>query len=368
MRGYSKKLIRSRVQTALSRRSETRDAILWDVLPDQHYCRVKIQGSNELIIARYNENWEQTPQWLKAGNAVRVVHRGGVRGYIEIVGHGQNIPTAIAGGTVTPPVVTPEDAIMSGMQAIATAPNSMSILITEGTFRISGITYSLENLGVLMAADSSLYMGTGVYMGGELAGIIELDAAPTVGQFRIDLIVVGTDCVLDYVKGTAAASPTQPATPSGHLLVCTILVPGGVTAIPQNYINREFTVPVPAGLTITIDDDELEWDETEPPVPEETDINIVIIDQYGNPYWEENLYLTLSIIWGNGELWSNESGWNATQVGEYANTFRYIDFKYRRGNLVTDTSPILQAQITLWASSLIAIGNITLLDSTGNVM
>ncbi len=373
MRAYKKRILKDAFERQISRRVETRDAILWDILPEQHVCRIKIQGSDELITARYNQNWENTPSWMKPGNAVRVVHRGGIRGHIEITGHGQNIPTAIAGGTMTPPGTTPVDAILTGMQALADSPASMLVYITAGTYRISGTTYTLAAGDLfVMAADSELLMSaTSPYVMGEgYAGSVEIDAAPAAGQFRIDLIVIGIDGVIDYVKGTAATEPTQPDTPSGHLLIATVLVAGGATSITQNYINRAYVDPVASYLVMEIDDDELEWDETEPPVQATTNIYVRVKDQYGNPYsygYGTGLHMTLTIIYGNGEVWSSEDGWSESSVGKNF-TGSYALFQYRRGNTEGDISPFLMAEMPIGKMSLAISGHIDLLDIDGNIM
>lgn len=86
MRTYGKRLIRGAADKATKQAAESRDAVLWDVLLTERVCRCKIQGSSELIIARFPQNWATVPEWAKPGQAVRIAHRGGIRGYIEVLG------------------------------------------------------------------------------------------------------------------------------------------------------------------------------------------------------------------------------------------------------------------------------------------
>ncbi|MDD2778501.1 MAG: hypothetical protein PHI16_06405, partial [Methanocellales archaeon] len=335
----------------------------------QRICRVKIQGSDELITARFGQNWEQTPQWLKPGNAVRIVHRGGIRGYIEVVGHGQSIPMAVPGGSVTPPSVTPSDAIISGLQIISTTPASMAVFVQDGIFRISNVVYSLAGVGVLMEAGSLLLMGTNVSMGTGYASIIQIAAAPAAGQFRIDLIVIGADSVVDYVQGAAATTPIQPDTPSGHLLLGTILVPGGVTAIPQNYINKAFTTPIPTSLTMVVDPAKLEWYTADPTGEGVSDndccITVTILDQYGNGYLESGAgqYIRLGLCVGEGYLYSWEEGWlyskseTGTEPTDYIG--RHQNWSGASSTLKFHIVPtlfaVIQAELVLWGATLKAI-------------
>jgi hypothetical protein len=115
MKLYNIRFLKQKTNGMIQQRVESRDAILWDVQTDVRRARVKIQGSSTLVVAYYPENWEATPVWMKPGNAVRISHTGGVRGRIELVGHGTLIPTPIEGDTGTITTTLP-DAILSGLQ------------------------------------------------------------------------------------------------------------------------------------------------------------------------------------------------------------------------------------------------------------
>ena len=106
MRTYGKRLLRGAADKAVKQASESRDAVLWDILLNERVCRCKIQGSSEFVIARFPQNWASVPEWAKPGQAVRIAHRGGVRGYIEVVGFGRAIPTPVSGSASPKPAIS----------------------------------------------------------------------------------------------------------------------------------------------------------------------------------------------------------------------------------------------------------------------
>lgn len=357
MRTYKQRFLRRQFSDMVDTRVESRDAILWDVIPNQRVCRVKIQGSDNLIIARYPENWRQIPEWLKPGNAVRIAHRGGVRGHIEVVGHGMTLPTAVTGGTAAPAIATPADAVMSGCMVQAFDPAKMGVIVRSGTFRIGGIIYTLE--GALMSAASPWLMGVTNLMMGQVGGIFVVPTAPAAGKYRIDIIAVGTDLVIDYIAGSATAIPVQPDTPADHVLFGTILVSSGVTSIPQTCINRPLVPPAPATLGVTIADNELAWAELS------TTITVKVYDQYGQLVDIGSGFMTAEFLSGNGTL-SVDGSSSKTIVGTRMTGSQAV-FTYTRDKLATDVSPILKFTLEK-TPPLTGTGNITLLDSDGNEM
>lgn len=232
---FNKRTIKRSAQREAKARIESRDAIVWEVLPSQRLCRVKIQGSNTSLYARYHENWEATPSYLKAGNSVRIAHRGGKRSNWEIIGHGRNLPTFPNpdAGDTTPIPVGSENAILTGFEVLPTTPNSMSVTIGSGTYRINGVEYSLSDLQLTMTSGSSTIMtaGSSILMGASSLNAVTFDTPPASGYTRTDLVVIGTDGVLDVVKGTnflnSVETPTIPTVPSSHVLVAQVFIMGG---------------------------------------------------------------------------------------------------------------------------------------------
>jgi len=271
----NRKLIRKSAFEISKSRQETRDAIVWEVLPDQRICKIKIQGSNNFLYARYPQNWESTPAYLKSGNAVRVAHRGGNRNILEIVGHGMNVPT-FPTGTTSPVVEGSPNKVLTGFSVLPTVPASMSVSVASGTFRLNGVEYEMDDILPIMGDNYTMEAGSNMYMGVGLLHTITFDAPPAAGYTRVDLIVVGADGVLDVVKGSnflnTAVDANYPVVPSGHVKVAHVFVFGGkiqtndewvvyetyfllnlkgstyVSTIEMNQINKEWAQAIPAQI------------------------------------------------------------------------------------------------------------------------
>lgn len=236
----------------------------------------------------------------------------------------------------------------------------MTILVRVGTFRIGGIVYALSSITMDVAA---YVMGMGGRLD-EIAGAKAVTAAPSAGNYRLDIIAVGADLVIDYIPGTASPNPVLPAIPSGHVLLGSIFVPCGKTAIVQTDINAAFSPPTLKSVVMTIADDELAWGELA------TTITVAIKDQYGNPIARGDAggwYVTLQIISGNGTVSSAEEGASSGMIGQHAGSSgTSVQFTYTRGGTTSDKSPMLQVKIA--GTMVLANGKITLLDSEGKEM
>ena len=289
MRTYGKRMIRGAADKATKQAVESRDAVLWDVLLPERVCRCKIQGSSELIVARFPQNWATVPEWAKPGQAVRIAHRGGVRGYIEVVGFGRAIPTPVS-GSATPTPETPSDAILAGclIKAIPQTPR-MSVYVTTGWARFSGEELAVP--AVAMAAGSAFKMDMGIAMG-EAAGVFNI-SAPSAGQFRNDLFSLSPSLVVTKTAGAAfTIAESKPALPGGHLAIGYLLVRGGQTVITATDIGQVWSVPVPASIDAVAVDNGTDWS-----------IVANVKDQYGNGTttplgWN----LTATIASGDGSI------------------------------------------------------------------
>jgi hypothetical protein len=358
---YGKRFIRNSMDRVSSAKQETRDGILWDVVPASKICHVKIQGSNTLIAAYYPENWEQTPTWLKPGNAVKIMHTGGVRGRIEVIGHGQLVPTPVS-GTQFPTVETAEGAIISGCGLLAAATPRMVVLVRTGTYRINGVLYGMPY--ITMADGTNYQLGDGGTIGG-IAAAVPINAAPETGYYRQDMLSVGINGVVDYTAGTpVTTAPVKPTLAADHLLLGYVFVPWGTTTIiTVGNIGGEFVAPVPAMMTFTIADDDLAWAELS------TNITVAVLDQYGNAIngtgvgWP----LRLDIQSGNGTIAAG-SETSLTSVRGYTGTGNSYVFTYTRDQLDPgDSSPRLWVTLEI-ARSFGMGGFITLRDTTGDIM
>ena len=357
-----KRILRNSGLRQIDYHTETRDAILWDVIPAQRICRVKIQGSNQLINAYYPMNWDITPTWLKPGNAVRITHTGGSRGRVELAGHGTYIPTPVSGDTL-PPIAIGENGIITGCEVMSITPTpAMMVSVLAGSFRISGVIYFMGAFGGAlgeMPLGSEVPLGTELPLGSISAYGVAINAAPTTpGTFRYDKIVVGVDSAVDYVAGAEfTTTPVYPDTPAGHVLLATILTYYGVTAITQNLINRVWETRRASVVTVLPLDTELSWLELS------TDVEIGIRDQY-DQYLATSVLtpysMQISFLYGTG-VWGGATPGVYYAFGMSAD---HTHVTYTRDKLVTEHSPILKADL-LGDVTIFGVGTVTLLDIGG---
>jgi hypothetical protein len=363
LRSYGQNFIRNDTQAAVAQKQETRDAILWDVLPATKQARVKIQGSNTLVVAHYPENWQQTPFWLKPGMAVKIVHNAGSRGRIELVGMGQVVPSPVTGPTF-PNLANAIDAILSNIRILPIPnDNQMRVMITTGRFREAGVKYILPE--ITTADGDNFFAGMGG-LAGQVARIVDIAAAPSSGNFRIDIIVVGSDLVVDYVQGAASPDPIQPATPANHVYIGRLLLNSTTTKITFNEINKRFIIPRPVTMNIAIVDDILAWTELT------TDITVSVLDQYGLPVTRAvsgGWYIVMTFIHGNGTISSVEEGSSVTSIGQHTGEGNNSAvFTYTRDQLDPgDITPTFTVQLET-NFPLATRAKITLLDAAGDVM
>lgn len=279
MRLYGKRFIGRNVERRISSRAETKDAIVWDVLPLQHVARVKIQGSSTLIIAKYPQGWVQTPEWLKPGNVVKVNFTGGNRSRCELFGQGYLRPTQYDGTASTPtPTAAPDDVLTGGYIYPIPLQPRMAVYVKTGTYRIDGTTYVLGPM--TLADDNNALVGDGLPLD-YTAAVINIDSVAA-GYYRYDLFCVGTDGTVDYVKGTAVAAgtePTLPALPADHVQLGRVFVYPGLTAITANELSSYYVAPKVTYLTVTSSPDHLHLSDTYDKL---LTITAVTKDHYGN--------------------------------------------------------------------------------------
>lgn len=348
------------MDTVAEKRLETRDGIVWEILDSQRLCKVKIQGSNKLIIAHYPNNIQSVSTWLKVGASVKILHTGGVRGRIEVIGLGQTIPTPIT-GLQYPEMPTSVDALVSGgeLTEIFNQPR-MAVFVKVGTYRVDNVYYTIPPISMLYG--DNYKMGDGGYME-EIAGVVGINAAPSVGLYRYDLISIGTNYVIDYKPGTPSANPVKPSIDPLHVkLGDYILIHSGMVEVRQDAIGRVMVAPKPTSLEMVVEDNELEWDQTY-----EIDITVSVLDQNRNPINRsgDGWYLKLAMIQGNGIVTpASGLGYAFGYTGPNSNSFI---FKYRRYGLPDDESVVLEA--TLEIDQVIKThGYIILLDEDGDPM
>ena len=362
MRLYGGRVLRNRINRAIEARVESRDAILYDVIPAQRLARVKIQGSNTLIVCHYPENWEQTPVWLKAGNAVRISHTGGNRGRLELTGHGILIPTPVAGGSGAPDIPEPADTVLTGCAVHASQPTAMTAIIEPGTYRIDNTVYTLSGL-IMNRTD--IEMNRFDLIMGEVAQTVSFAAAHAT-LFRYDRIVAGIDGLVEVVQGdnfAYTAPGSIPDLPADHVSLGWVLIYPNMTAIDQTDINRMFTTPVASQMRIAIEDDELEWTDLT------TTLTVSIRDQYGNLITRAGEGYSLVLSWigfGNGTL--TVYGVDYDETGGDVSFYMPDDIviTYTRDQETTDLSP--RFFIYENYTTLAQVATITLLNESGQPM
>jgi hypothetical protein len=362
MRSYGKRIIKRGAESAVSQKVETRYGVIWDINLSLRVAYVKIQGSNKQIKAYFSQNWTQVPSWLKEGMAVKLQHTGGIRGRIEIVGEGNLIPSAVSGSD-TPTLPADEDDIITGLEVIEIPYGTwMKAMVKVGTVRLAGITTTVD--AITMSNSAIFAMGMGGFMG-EIAGIVSIDAAPSSGNFRYDMVVIGDDLAFDYVKGTASGDPVMPAIPADHLKCGHILLYAGMTDITQGDIDKTYSAPYVSSLVTTIADSDLAWAELS------TTVTVAVEDQYGNAILSSGLgwELTLAITSGNGTISEPGGTSSLTSVSAFTGAAsNQIIFTYTRDQLDPgDVSPALQISISGYPG-ITSYGYIILRDASGDIM
>ena len=289
---YGKRTIRNRVTRQIATKTETRDAILWDVDTDRRVCHVKIQGSSKKIEARYPENWQSTPPWLKPGNAVKILHTSGNRNHIEIIGNGLYVPTPEPDESAAPAVELAPDCVMTGCLLHALpGVKRMQIYVETGTYRISNAIYAL---GSMLAADDNICYADSSVPIDQTAEVLAIAAASSIN--RIDAVAVGVDGVIDVITGSVEL--TAPDTPDGHVLLGVVSVPPGTTEITNFMVNGTLEYAALSSITVSPTTIDLPYN------TEEVSFTVSVTDQYGNNLTGGNYHIQAQITSGTGTILS----------------------------------------------------------------
>lgn len=387
MKLYGGRVLRSSMGQQIEQRVESRDALLWDVLPAERRARVKIQGSSELIIAHYPENWEATPVWLKKGNAVRISHPGGVRGRIELIGNGGLIPTAIAGDSNTIPAPALPDAIISGLslqnferittQILFCDPESIvndhactEFIVTVGQVRFNETVYDVG--AIFMRATNPMIMGgAGNIVLGKVAAFFApgyMDPCPDITYFRYHLVYI-TEAGLQiaYTNESPSRPPVMPVLPGASIQIGTILDWTKNFYFASGNFNKLYTDIEAAQVRITLSAASLVWGDTTG-----VSVSVAIVDQYGGTITSPTgtWIITLAIVSGTGTV-TNATGDSSTTSVSTLTAGEGAGFIYTRNNIAYptsgyDQSPLLQAKLE--ANGAVDTAVIQLFDASGNTM
>lgn len=345
MRLYSGRKINRSIDRRFRSHTESRDAIVWDVDEPNGVARCKIQGSNELILCHYPQNWATLPYYVKPGFAVRIIHKGGSKGFQEISGPGRAIPSPVLGSVLpTPPPLF--DGIITGMLPTETGLG-MYVAVSAGTFRIDNLSYTFNvtDGGILMESDSDVEMASDseFLLGTGANSLLPIVAAPSIPEARYDLIVVATDGIAEVVTGVASTDPVMPEVPADHIEIAHVLVLGGVTEILQKDINAMWEPRLPHNLTYVLSGDhvksqsEMYCSLTDANV--KIDVTITIRCQYAWPLsipYEITLYKDT----GDGEISSDLTSWSTAGPCVLSSTGGSTAVYYfRRNEVLFDPDP-----------------------------
>jgi hypothetical protein len=372
-RMYNKRVGVNAIDKRMRKRVSERDAIVWSVDEANDIVNLRIQGSDKNLVAHYHQVLNAVPRYVKPGAAVRVRHRRGNKGYVEVTGTGRAVPTPVGIGSSFP-VVGLTDVVLSGMEVLATDPLSMTVRVNPGTYRLDNTLHvwsKTNNFYYVMNDPAPLLMGTDpVYMGAQYY-VVTIPAAPSTPQYgRYDILVVGPhDDEIDVVSGSevnlSTTEPTMPSTPANHVLVEWIFVMYGDTTVDSSMIGKSYQSPGPETITISLSgtwvdvDDQLTWNPSTPPQPF-ADIQISVTDQYGGSYSFGGARGRLTLSGGFGQVYGSYSGWRS----DYAESSHSasVSFKYERDQTASEFAPILLYEVTGFSTVFV----IVLLDSLGD--
>lgn len=255
MRLYGRRFLKNSMVNAVGAQVESRDGIVIDIDRENKFCRVKIQGSEEYIVAHFPENTNSTPDWLKPANAVRICHRGGVRGKVEVVGPGQTIPTGI---NVKPPQENlPQDCILTGCELILPVCNREAfgsgkgiVWVAAGNYRVKGLVKPTSPLRCRAAYP--LLMKSGAKIG--LLAEQFVFVLPSSGMWSYQRIVLDkASGKISALSGGSSATPILPEVPDGKLDCGWVLLQGGKGAIEETDINVFWQKPEPCYFIVECD-------------------------------------------------------------------------------------------------------------------
>lgn len=369
---YSKRVGRHSIDNRVRKRVEERDAIIWTIDAENDIVYLKIQGSDTLVRAYYHQVIHTFPGYLKAGAAAMIRFRQGTKGIVDVIGTGRAVPSPVGEGSVMPPISL-ADMIISGMEVTATDPYTMSVAVASGVYRISNVLYTFagtSNFYYTMHSPPPLLMGTDDVTMGPQYYTVTIPAAPSTSPYgRIDILVIGTDQVIDVISGTevnlSTTEPTMPTVPANHILVAWVFVRYGNTYVTNSMINAAYQTPAAASMHIVLtggwittmywdltEDDPfhyvLEWNSQFPPsVQPSCGIQITLTDQYGSTM-DFNGATGRLTLYGMGRVYGNRTGWSTSYAESSVGTTAYFQYEREQpmdGDDPMDFSPGLAYEI-----------------------
>lgn len=366
MQLYGKRFLHKKMDDASKSRVESRDAVVIDIDHENKFCRVKIQGSEEYIVAHFPENTSNTPYYLKPGNSVRLLHKGGVRGKVEVAGNGQTIPTGI---NIKPPQENiAKDCILSGCeiilpQAYRDSYSPKGILwVNTGTYRAGGKVKQTK--AVTCTKTNPLKMKNAPVIGSIAAQFIL--PMPKKDNWQYHRAVLNTDTgAIELLSGKESLTPVLPDLAQNKLDCGWILLSGNDTAINETAINTQWQRPEAMFFIVEGKEYLLAGESV-------TAIKISIKDQFGAPIansggkWTANVTITsgtgnLSAVGADDPI-KARSVTVSSKVGGSE-----LVFAYWRLLAGAEKSPLLTITVNEMKESAYEM-NITLFNANGEIL
>lgn len=339
MRMYGERFLNRKIRAEVQSKTETRDAVVVDIDYAKSTCRVKIQGSNEYIAAYFSELRSMSPAWLKPGAAVRIAHKGGIRGYVDVVGAGQTVPTGV--GAMPKQQAPAADAVLSGCSLMlptasrdAFGQGTGILWVTTGNYRVNNTVRPLPCLK--MAKTKPLKMQNRPVIGQIAAQFIL--TRPGAGNYlagRVLLNKANGEISCPTVIGT---SPTTPTCPDTCLDLGCFLYSYLDEEFSEACLNNEFQKPVPLYFSIS---GSIVVKYGTDRVP----ISVEVRDQYGKPIantpgWS----LSVTLASGTGSV----SGDGVTAGKSIHALFEglHYTFYYYRDKSVEEKPPTIKISIS----------------------
>jgi hypothetical protein len=344
MRLSTKHFLRSKVEKKIARSVEGRPGIVVSVDVPNRKALVRIQGTDVEISVPWQQNWTEVPSFVYVGNSVLIGHIIGNPNKLELIDDGISIPTPVGSGSILPDQPASDDIVISGMAV--TIAGGLDVDIATGTYRIDTSIYTFET-----------------------PDTVTVDTAPSSPNYRVDLICVGADGILDYIAGTPHASaPVTPSLPSSHASVTTIIVPYETTELEQKFIGDAWSEPTLAAFALSIAT-EIRWTDSV-----QVTGTITLVNQYGKQH-NDAYNITATIKDGNGILEETGSPFTTGTTIDWDITTGSTTFVYERGKIdnidifgsPVDSSPTINVYITT-ATDFYSVAFISLYNSLDDFM
>jgi hypothetical protein len=360
MKLLNKKIINTKTQKQISRAKESQFGKIVAIDNANHVAIVRIQGTQKDIRIPWSRNFYTKPKFVRINNSVEIKHVKGNPHRFEIVGNGTKLNTPVDGSSLLADLPSSSNTIISGM--VVTSEGGMTVKVDYGSYRVGGTIYNLS--GIFLGNGAMPVMGEDTPLMGQAGGLIELNAAPNAPNYRMDILSVGSDGVIDYTAGVEAENyPVIPTVEANHVLITTILVPYGITGITNALIGVTWREVYLAQFILTVPELDSDWTtitnppDTLPTSEKQVVCTVSLLNQYGNPLFG-TYAVSVEIEQGNGIL--NPASDNSTSI-----TFNITNgsktFVYERGGIdglavlgtPLDSSPMFKA---------------TLLSNTNNIV